>query len=306
MVSRRGLLQRLGIVAAVAGGFWLLRETVLWPAPQVRFGGEDRSSGWLTIAGRSIPFVDATVQGVTFRALIDSGAQRSVIDQALAAQLGLEGGLTMPVIAVGVTGGARMGRSVRLDAALGELTLEGLTAAVLDLSPLNSAVAGSVGLVIGQDVLRHAVLDLDLAQRRLALRASGHAEAGEQAITVRDRDRALYVDLIVEGSPIEALVDTGSSSILALSAEAAGAAGLLGDGRSMRSNTSVTFGGISAGRELTAETITFAGRTFQHAPVQIYPTSRNSMVPPALLGVGALDGERVLIDLGAGRMSRVL
>ncbi len=306
MVSRRGLLSRLGLLAVAGGGLWLLRETVLMPPPRLAFTDGATWSGWAPLEPRTaIPIIDMTVNGAPVRALVDSGAQRSVIDEALATRLGLEGGFSMPMIAVGVSGGARVGRTVRITAALGDLALNGLTVAELDLTPLHGAGAGEIGLVLGQDLLRELVLDLDLAERRLALRAAGETVAGARPVQTRLSGKALHAPVIVEGAAMEALIDTGSSAVLALSSEAANTAGLLDDEHPIRWNQSITFGGVGRGQELTAKTIIFAGRTFERAPVQIYPTSRGGIIPPALLGVGAFAGERVLLDLRAGSLSRV-
>ena len=305
MFSRRALLQRAGLLAVAGGGFFLLRETVLAPPPRAVFSRGAGWSGWLPLArGVAIPVVELTLKGEPILGLIDSGAQRSVIDETLALRLGLESGLSVPMIAVGVSGGARIGRTVRIEAVLGDLILERLTVAALDLAPLSAAGAGEIGVVLGQDMLRQVVLDLDLPRGRLALRAKGGTVEGAQPLGARLRGRALHVPVTVEGSPLEALVDTGSSAVLALSSQAAADAGLLTDDRPIRFNQSVTFGGVGAGKELTVETLTFAGHRFERAVVQIYPTSRGGIIPGALLGVGALEMERLLIDLGAGRLSR--
>ena len=306
MATRRAFLQRTAFIAATGGGVWLLHETVIEPPPRVRFSGIDGWSGWCALAaGPAIPIIRLTLQGVIVSALIDSGAQRSVVDEALSARLGLEDRLGVPMIAVGISGGVRIGRTVRIDATVGGLIIRHLTAAVIDLSPLSLAGAGAVGVVLGQDILRQVRLDLDLSRRRLALRRRGQAVTGTRNLAARAKGGALYAPVTVEGAAVEALVDTGASAVLALSSQAADAAGLLDDDHPIRFNRSVTFGGVGWGKELIVETLVFADRTFERTAVQIYPAGRGGILPGALLGVGALDAERFLIDLGAGTLSRV-
>ena len=55
-------------------------------------------------------------------ALVDSGAQTSVIDRTAAARLGVEMGAPLPLLAYGVTGAPQVGR-----AAVTDVVLEGLS-----------------------------------------------------------------------------------------------------------------------------------------------------------------------------------
>lgn len=302
MISRRNLLSRAAMLAAAGGGMWLLRETVLWPPPRPVFEGD--GSGWLALAEAPVPLVAATVNGEPTLALVDSGAQRSVIGAGLAGRLSLRRAFSVPMVAVGVGGAATLGHGVRADVALGRLSLPGMTAAVLDLAALGAARAGEVGLVLGQDLLRRTVLDLDLIERRLALRRRGAALPPTRPLPARGGLQGLYVEVVVEGATVRALVDTGASPVLSLSSRAADEAGLLDDRHPVRFNHSIAFGSAGLGKELTAASVGFGGRTFERPAVQIYPTSHGRLIPPALLGVAALEGARTLIDLGAGTMGR--
>ncbi len=294
------------MLAVVGGGLWLLRDRVVWPAPRPVFA-QAGGSGWLDLApGVAVPVVDAVVNGEAVRALVDSGAQASVIDRDLAERLGLLRGVSVPIIAVGVSGGPQTGRTARVDVRLGGLSLPGMPAAALDLSPLG-ALRGSgppVSLVVGQDVLRTVVLDLDLPHDRLALHPPAtHAPPAELAAApARTRGRELWTDVVVEGVALEVAVDTGLSSALALSEELARSTGLLAPGRPMRRTRSVTLGGASYGREVLADTLELGGRTLRHAPVSVYERGAASLIPPGLLGSGAFRRTRAVLDLGRGRL----
>ena len=239
LISRRSLLGQAGLLVVAGGGLWLLRDKVLWPAPQPAFDPDVGGSGWLPLVqGLSVPVIEATVNGEAVRALVDSGAQATVVDKALAERLDLMNPLSVPMIAFGISGAPQTGRGANLQVTLGGLTLAGLRAAALDLGPLG-ALRGDgapVSLVIGQDVLKTVVLDLDLPQERLSFQSpEAHVPPpGARAVPSRTRGKELYTNVTVEGVTLEVAVDTGLSSALALSEDIALSTGLLAPGRPIR------------------------------------------------------------------------
>ncbi len=247
--------------------------------------------------------VEARLNGAPVHALVDSGAQSSVIDRGLAERLGLPADIVGPVIvAYGVSGGPQLGRAASLDLQFGNLTLHGLRAALFDLSAISSASGRLFQLILGQDALRALVADFDFPGDRLSLEspAAYSLPEGAQPATARLQGRELRVPVTVEGAPLEVVLDTGASAALSLSAEAAEAAGLL-SGRPVVYAPSITFGGVGRDRLVRVEAFTFAGRTYADLPVQIYEPS-GDRVPSGLLGVGALEALRVVLDLGRGRL----
>ena len=305
MRTRRSILAQGAALVAGAAGVWWLREEVLWPAPHPAFAPGAGGSGWLPfLDGPELVAVAATVNGQPIGALIDSGAQSSVIDRAAAARLGVETGAPLPMIAYGVTGAPQVGRAATLDVALGALSLPKMRVAMLDIGPLVAATGRRVELVIGQDVLREVVLDLDLPARRLALRPPGPPPAGLRPVSSRLHGRELLARVAVDGYALEAVVDTGSSSPLALSEHVAQAAGLLAPGRRVRLEEGVTFGGAARNRVVVAHSLSLAGQTpLRCAPVQIYPDAGAGALPDGLVGVGVLREFRVWLDLGRGALA---
>jgi hypothetical protein len=81
--------------------------------------------------------------------------------------------------------------------------------------------------------------------------------------------------------------------------------GLLAPGREVRWSRSVTFGGVSRDRQVTAHAVRFAGRTIQDLPVQVFTSSRPDLLPDGLLGVGLLERFRVVLDLAHGRLDLI-
>lgn len=312
MTTRRALLTQLGLLGAAGAGAWWLKREVVFPAPHASFAGPD-GSGWLDFAlPEPLTAVEARLSGLRaipggvhpVGALIDSGAQTSVLDARTAERLGVRPGAPLPLLAYGVSGRPQVGRAARLDVALGGLVLPGLRVALLDLGPIVEATGGAATLVLGQDVLRQAVLDVDFPGRRLALRPPGFAlvpEGGAPA-AARLASGELMTAVKVEGAaPAWAVVDTGSSAALALSERAAAAAGLL-DGRAATWSAGVTFGGASRSRTVRAARVAFGHVSLEDVAVQIYAGGAAGALPDGLLGAGALDRLQVRLDLARGAL----
>lgn len=305
-MNRRGLLLRVAALGgAVAGGVWL-RDRVVWRTPDVRVA----DAGWSAwdFPQTDVPTVSAVIGGRTVRALIDSGAEYSAIDKAFAAALGLKSAFNMPLIAYGVGGAPQMGRGATLSMTAGGLEISGLHAAILDLGPVADPDGLATPLILGQDVLGEAMMELDQssprrAARRLRFLPPGAAIDTSALVSVEARrhDRALKTAVVVEGVVIDALVDTGSSSALALSEARAKDAGLA-DGRPSEASSSLVLGGAMAARNLRVASLTAAGAELGRTEVSVFATPRLLGFPSALLGTGAFRGRRVVLDVGGGRI----
>jgi predicted aspartyl protease len=303
-MRRRDLLIRLGLLGAGVGGAWWFRDYVLWREPEVVLPAQG-STGWLPYAEprAPTPTVAATVNGTRVRALIDSGAQYSVIDRSLFAALGVTEVFTLPMVAYGVGGDAQVGRGTTLDVAVGGLRLDGLRAAILGLGPLAGPQGLAAPLILGQDVLRRLVLELNTPERRLRLsgREGWSPPAEVRPIPVTRSGRALQAAITVEGVEVQAVVDTGASAILALTRETARAAGLF-DGRERRSGQSIVLGGVVRAETVVARTLTIGDDLYRQAEVAIYDDVPAPGFPKALIGMEAFDGRRVALDLGGPRL----
>ncbi len=298
-------MSSLATLGVLGGGLWLFRNQVLWPAPTLVFEGSEPSTGWLPFRSRAqgLVLIQSAVNGTPVNALLDSGAQYSVIDVAFAERHGLRSPLDPPMVAYGVGGGPQVARGARADVQVGAVTLKGLSTAVLTLGPIAEATGYATPLILGQDVLQALVADIDFPGRRLRLHRPGAFPEPADALPAPTRasGRALVADVAVEGIPFEAIVDTGSSSVIALAADVAEQAGLL-TGRAVRSGRSVVLGGVAQAGVFTASRFSFAGRELRNVDVTVYPRSPVPGFPSGLLGVAALSEDRVILDHPAGRM----
>lgn len=303
-MNRRALLTRVALVAAGLGGAWWLRDHVLWRDPGVTFGAEG-SSGWLDYdePRAPTPTVRVTVAGRTVRALVDSGAQYSVIDRGLFERLELTRAFDIPLVAYGVGGGPQMGRGVTLDLSVGGMRVEGLRAAILSLGPLAGEGGLAAPLILGQDLLGQSVLELDTGDRRMRfLPREGHALPADVApIAVAKAGGALTTQVTVEGATIQAVIDTGASALLALSREAAESGGLL-DGRPSRRGASIVLGGTIESQIVRSRTVTVGDQLWRDVDTPIYADVPLPGFPAALVGMEAFAGRRLVLDLGGGRL----
>lgn len=302
MASRRTFLGGLGWLAAGGAAAWLLREHVFWPTASLDAEAVGGESGWLPFVGpgsNPLALVAAGLNGETVTALVDSGAQNSLVDRALADRLQLADALTPPMIAYGAGGGGQVGRGADVTVQLGDMTLSRVRAAVLELGPITEAPGGGVGMILGQDVLQVVAADIDFPKRRARFipRDRHAAPDAARAVPVWKRGRAIETRVALEGAPVDAVVDTGATAALSLTRGAAERAGLL-DGRTERRTVSIVLGGAVEGVAVRAERIAFAGRDFENVEVHIIPDGRIPGFPSGLLGLGLLGGERVLLDLG--------
>ncbi len=300
-MNRRDLLIRLGAVGATVGAAWWVRDNVLWRKPEIALPAEPK---WLPFAEvrANVPTVNVRLNGRTVRALIDSGAQYSVVDRDWLKTLGAVKTFDMPILAYGVGGQAQIGKGVTLDVAVGGARIGKLRTAILDLGLLASDDGLGTPLILGQDVLGEIILDLDPEHRRVRfLPREATPPADVRPVEVQRTGKALRTTVTVEGTKVEAVIDTGSSALLALSRSSAASAGLF-DGREQRRGSSLVLGGAMASTLVEVRSLTFADQTYEKVETAVFGDVALPGFPDALIGMEAFVGRRVLLDLGGGRM----
>lgn len=303
--TRRGLLVRLGLLATAGGALFMVRDRLPWPPLEPRFVN-GRDTPWQALPERGgLIEIPVTANGVPVRAVVDSGAQFSAIDRALAQRLDLPRTVAAPILAYGVSGGPSLTHTVRVDLALPGLAIPSLRAAALDLAAISAVTGRDFQLLIGRDVLRRLVVEADFPRRRARFLAREAFRPAHDAIAIplRTKGGAPVVAVHIEDAPaLDVLVDTGASGVLALSAAAAAQAGLLAPGRRVSSAHSVSLGGLSLDRLVTVRTIRLGEMTLHGADVQIYSPAEGAPAPSGLLGAGLFRRFRMALDLGGDRL----
>ena len=304
MISRRALISRGALAAAVGGGLFLVRDRLPWPALEPAFAN-GRDTPWQRLPVRpGLVEITASVNGTPVRALVDSGAQLSAVDAGLAGRLGLARITAAPLLAYGVSGRARLTHTVRLDLGTPGLVVPRLRAAVLDLAAIAEASGRDFQLIIGRDVLRHLVLEADFPMGRARFLAPAAEHAARDAIALPLSAGLPRARVAIEAAPpMDLLVDTGATGFLALSEAAALQAGLTAPGRSVGRSLSVSLGGVHPERTALAHTVRLGGLTLHEVPVQVYAPAANAPAATGLIGTGLLRQFRVRLDLAGRRLT---
>jgi predicted aspartyl protease len=304
VIGRRSLL--IGLAAA-AGGLFLVRDRLPWPPLAIRFAN-GRDTPWLAIPPGGLIEIEVAANGHPIHAVVDSGAQFSAIDRALAERLDLPRTLAAPLVAYGVSGGPTLTHTVRFGLTLPGLAVPGLRAAALDLAPIARTTGRVFQLLIGRDVLGRLVVEADFPRRRARFLAADayHPPPDARTLALDVTGAGPMATVQVESAPpLKVLVDTGAAGVLALSENAARQAGLLAPGRAVSRAHSVSLGGLSLDRRVTARTVAVGDLVLRNVDVQVYRPAANAPAPSGLLGAGLFSRFRMALDLGGGRLHLV-
>ncbi len=168
------------------------------------------------IAGRIV--IEATLDGRPVTAIVDMGAPVSLVRPALAATLGLDHRRQATFrsehgpVRADLVGPARL--------SIGERTLT-LREAIVMTGPILGETGIDVDLVVGQDILSAATVEIDFAHRHLRLRETGwRPEPGYTVIPISiDDARRLVIPLDLPGiGKVPGIVDLGNNAALMMDA----------------------------------------------------------------------------------------
>ncbi len=256
----------------------------------------------------SVPFIlyrnkimfDALVEGRKASALLDSGADFSVVDSRFAAAAGLKGGKTVALAATSGNISTQIVPAVQL-AIPGEFkaTMPMLSA---DLSQASRLIGRPIDIIVGGDVMRKNALSLMFSRNRFDLVPSGAQPAGYTAIPLTRVNHTVLVPVMIGGKAIRAQVDFGSGSDLRISPEAWAQA--RPPGVRVTSTVSGAVNGRLASESKARIPELRIGRFVEHqADVRIAPMPRHLVGhADALLGLGVMARYDLLLDIPAGKL----
>ena len=166
--------------------------------------------------------------GKPLKVLVDTGAQRTVVDRALADALKLEKGEEVKARGQGGTVEAYFVKGLRLSA-LSEAPLD---AVALPLDGLGKAIGTPIDVILGEDVLGKRVVDIDPVERKVAFGSRPPAVSTYDTVVSLDlRSGRPHVPATVglpDGGNARAmlLLDTGSDAVAELAQPFADGIGL--------------------------------------------------------------------------------
>jgi predicted aspartyl protease len=174
------------------------------------------------LSGSSL-FIKVKVNGIGPRwFVLDTGALRSVVDASVARELRLE--TAGPLMARGAAGRVEATALRHVTIETGPARLPDLTATALDLTGIAETIGRRVDGIVGSDLFRRFVVEIDFDQRELTLHepAGWTPRPGAEVLPLTFLDEHPYVHASVRlpgGAEIagDFVIDTGSSVPLILS-----------------------------------------------------------------------------------------
>lgn len=210
-------------------------------------------------------FIPAKVNGSPTEALLDSGAEATLLDKGFAASIRLPAGERVKLKGSGGEQEAEVVGGVMIEA-LGQ-RMEKLDAVVLDLSDLSTRLTKHpTPAIVGRELFDAARIRIDMAGLDVRAVSRDATPAGRKlALTRRHGIEAMPVT--IAGVSALADLDFGNGTAVLVSR-------VMADRLKLKPTGKVQGGGI--GGSITRQTavlptLTVAGRTFRNVPVQIDP-----------------------------------
>lgn len=143
--------------------------------------------------------------------LIDTGASPTVVDEALAHELGLKP-ISRPASGMTVVGGvAETYYAVLPSFDLGPVHRDSLVVAVTNLSLLQAGAGLRIDAIVGLDALAPNNFQIDYEARKVIF---GSVRTPTSAVPMLPGRRFAVIETQVNGTPIHVAVDTGSSQLV--------------------------------------------------------------------------------------------
>ncbi len=264
MLDRRTLLTAVGALAAA--------RAAAAEGPPTR----------LRVAGDRL-YLPAVINGVAVEALLDSAAETSIVDAALAARLGLRGGEAVTARGTGAaTAAATLVRGVVIDVA--GLRLRPREIAVIDLADIARRLArGPLTLVLGRELFDAARLAIDIDAAALSVVPRDTVPPGIR-LPLTARRGIETVPVTIEGRAATADFDLGNGGTVLVGAAFAARHGLL-DGRATGAIPGGGIGGATTQTTFSLRDFAVAGTHFADLPVAIdaSPTASDANIGVRLL-----------------------
>ncbi|MDX1660709.1 MAG: pepsin/retropepsin-like aspartic protease family protein [Gemmatimonadota bacterium] len=265
----------------------------------------DPAERWipLDLSPVCVPIVEGAIDGRPAALVLDTGVSVTLVDSTWAATVGMETAGGYAVNAPGGTRGVRRGEAV--DLAFGGVALSGVRPLVLDLSWFAWYFGVESVAIVGSELFRSAVVDLDYRNARVAVRdpaSPSRVPAGatttlplEPAATLRLRE----VTGRIGGRAFGLELDTGSNGNLTVARRDAALAGVE-PGPDAREAVTVGVAGEVRETVTRIDSLVLAGLA-----VRDVPTRLSDEDGAGTLGCGVLRRFRAVFDYPEERLHLV-
>ena len=265
----------------LAGAMTLLAPVTVGAGPRVTP---------LRLIGNRI-YLTATINGIATEALLDSGAEMTVLDTGFAARLRLGDGTAVTARGTG-TATTQAALIAGAEMHVAGLTLRPETVAVIDLGDISARLAHRrIDAIVGRDLFDASRLAIDLSGGTLVPIGRRREPAGDR-LTLTGRRGIETVPIRVEGFAAQAEFDLGNGGRMLIGKAFAAARGLPG----RRPTTRIGGGGIGGETLQTAfvlRHVDIAGQRILDVPVAI---DASDTAADANIGVALLRRFRIVTD----------
>ncbi|MFW6093697.1 MAG: retropepsin-like aspartic protease [Pseudomonadota bacterium] len=242
-------------------------------------------------------FVPVTVNGVETEALLDSGAELTLLDAGFARQLGLTAEGRELARGTGGVQDVALVHGVDLTAVGTRLTDR--TAAVLDLADISRRLVGEpVMVVLGRELFDAGRFRLDIERGDLS-RVSADQRAQGERLTLVDHAGIKQFPVILDGVPVLADFDLGNGSEMLVGERFAAARGWLGADRAAGSKSGGGIGGPVVRDLVEVGTVSIGGVEIDGVVAAVDATAG---AVDANIGVSLLRHFVLVIDFPANRL----
>jgi Aspartyl protease len=240
-----------------------------------------------------------------FTSLLDVAVEPSVVDLALARELGLPIDETAPGEAAGV--GAERATfypSALPDLQVGEHRVGTIDAVAADLGPLGAKLGRPLHAILGQSFFEGRVVQFDYSRERLTLDPVTVDEGFSMPIEGA-ADRTPVVPVIVDGREVPVVLDTGSSLTLGIYFDAVAELGLQAAHDAATPRTLTGARGSVGAYEGVVESLALGDVRLERVPTVFLPRAASDPTTRALgnLGNGFLRHTILTLDYRRGRLN---
>lgn len=275
-------------------------QTGLTASPiSIRFPGRSRSAPTHYEPLGGLIVFKANVEGREVWALLDNGAERSLIDATFAEETGSTIGPPNGTI---ITPSGSIPKRRVSDVSLEvpySFAVDLPAVAAMDMEPISQLLGRDIDFVLGGDLLRFFILAINPSQRTFRVGPSGAARMGPDAISTAVDPDSAQIELLIGGEPVRLMIDLGSNAALTLSPEAWGRVAP-SDVETRQTSVADGNGRIEQITAAVAPEVTVAGMLVRDVRVNIRPVRPD--VADGFVGNGFLDRFSLLLDLGQGRL----
>lgn len=213
-------------------------------------------------------FINVAINGVMTEALLDSGAEMTLVDDDFAREIALKPEGSEIVKGSGGDDKVRFAKGVKIRAINTDLTDK--TVAILDLDELSNRLVGSkVRMILGREFFDAGRFELDIEAHKIRKLNTKTRPSGVMLPLSTHRGIEGFPVAIEGNKGIQAALDLGNGSEMMVGRTAAERLGLLKPERAIAQKKGGGIGGSVERDIVLLSTVTIAGKTFRNVRAAI-------------------------------------